>query len=115
MPPSEATLKRLHTDYAVSVYRFAWSVTKDESIAQEVVQELFLKLARDATSITAAKSERAVIFTITRQGARTSESAAGRRCVGFRTARTRTCRRTGGIALLAARLSARHEWHSVKA
>jgi RNA polymerase sigma-70 factor (ECF subfamily) len=66
MPPTEATLTRLHADYAVSAYRFAWSVTKDESLAQEVVQELFLKLARDAGVIATAQSERAVIFTLTR-------------------------------------------------
>lgn len=66
MPPTEATLARLHADYAVSAYRFAWSVTKDESLAQEVVQELFLKLARDVAVITTAQSERAVIFTLTR-------------------------------------------------
>lgn len=66
MPPDEATLTRLHADHAVSVYRFAWSVTKDESLAQEVVQELFLKLARDGEVISQAKSERAVIFTLTR-------------------------------------------------
>ncbi|MEQ1748881.1 MAG: sigma factor, partial [Prosthecobacter sp.] len=51
---------------AISAYRFAWSMTKDESLAQEVVQELSLKLARDASAITVAESERAVIFTITR-------------------------------------------------
>lgn len=66
MPPTEATLTRLHADYAVSAYRFAWSVTKDESLAQEVVQELFLKLARDAAVISQAQSERAIIFTLTR-------------------------------------------------
>jgi RNA polymerase sigma-70 factor (ECF subfamily) len=66
MPPSEATLSRLHADHAVSVYRFAWSVTKDESLAQEVVQELFLKLARDAEAITTARSERAMLFTMAR-------------------------------------------------
>jgi hypothetical protein len=38
MPPSEATLCRIHADHAVSVYRFAWSVTKDEGMAQEVVK-----------------------------------------------------------------------------
>lgn len=47
MPPTETTLTRLHANYAVSAYHFVWSVTKDESLAQEVVQELFLKLARD--------------------------------------------------------------------
>lgn len=66
MPPTEATLTRLHADYAISAYRFAWSVTKDESLAQEVVQELFLKLAPDAAVISHAQSERAIIFTMTR-------------------------------------------------
>lgn len=59
-------LIRLHADHAVSAYRFAWSVTKDESLAQDVVQELFLKLARDASIIMSARSERAVIFTLVR-------------------------------------------------
>lgn len=48
------------------MYRFAWSVTKDEALAQEVVQELFLKLARDGSLVDGAQSERAVIFTLTR-------------------------------------------------
>jgi DNA-directed RNA polymerase specialized sigma24 family protein len=50
----------------LSAYRFAWSVTKDEGLAQEVVQELFLKLARDADTVAKAQSERAVIFTMVR-------------------------------------------------
>ncbi|HEY1049384.1 MAG TPA: RNA polymerase sigma factor [Prosthecobacter sp.] len=66
MPPSEATLIRLHAEHATGVFRFAWSVTKDESLAQEVVQDLFLKLARDGSLIADAQSERAVIFTLTR-------------------------------------------------
>jgi RNA polymerase sigma-70 factor (ECF subfamily) len=66
MPTTEATLSRLHADHAMSVYRFAWSVTKDEGLAQEVVQDLFLKLARDADAVTSARSERAVIFTMAR-------------------------------------------------
>ena len=66
MPPSEATLCRLHAEHALGVYRFAWSVTKDEGLAQEVVQELFLKLARDVEVVTTARSERAVIFTMAR-------------------------------------------------
>lgn len=66
MPPAEATLTRLHADYSLSAYRFAWSVTKDEPMARDVVQELFLKLARDADAITKAQSERAVIFTLVR-------------------------------------------------
>ena len=66
MPPTEATLIRLHADYAVSAYQFAWSVTKDEMLAQDVVQELFLKLARDGSALASAQSERAMIFTMVR-------------------------------------------------
>lgn len=66
MPPSEATLTRLHAEHALCAYRFAWSVTKDEMMAQDVVQELFLKLARDVDAVTKARSERAVIFTMVR-------------------------------------------------
>lgn len=66
MPPTEATLTRLHTEHAISAYRFAWSVTRDEGLAQDVVQELFLKLARDVSAVAAARSERAVIFTLVR-------------------------------------------------
>lgn len=66
MPPSESTLIRLHAAHAVDAYRFAWSVTKDETLALDVVQELFLKLARDGSLISDAQSERAVIFTLVR-------------------------------------------------
>lgn len=66
MPPSEATLTRLHAEHALGAYRFAWSVTKDEMMARDVVQELFLKLARDVDAVTKARSERAVIFTMVR-------------------------------------------------
>ncbi|MBK8091825.1 MAG: RNA polymerase sigma factor [Verrucomicrobiaceae bacterium] len=66
MPPTEETLTRLHADHALSVYRFAWSITKDASMAEDVVQELFLKLARDADAVTSAHSERGMIFTLAR-------------------------------------------------
>ena len=66
MPPTKATLARIHAEHAVGVYRFAWSITRDESLAQDVVQELFLKLARDLAPLTNAQSERAMLFTLTR-------------------------------------------------
>jgi hypothetical protein len=59
---STAVRDRRHADYAVSTYRFAWSKTTDERLAQEVVPELFLKLARDADALTSACSERAMIL-----------------------------------------------------
>src|SRR5580704_6369031 len=66
MPPSEATLIRLHAAYALMAFRFAWSVTRDEALAQDVVQELFLKLARGVFKMEEARSERAMIFRVTR-------------------------------------------------
>ncbi len=66
MPPTAAELTRLHNAHAVAVHRFAWSVTRDESLAQEVVQELFLKLARDASALAQARSEKAFILTMAR-------------------------------------------------
>jgi RNA polymerase sigma-70 factor (ECF subfamily) len=66
MPPSEDTLARIHAEHAICVCRFAWSITRDESLAQDVVQELFLKLARDLEPIANAQSERAMLFTLTR-------------------------------------------------
>ena len=66
MPPSEAELVRLHAAHAEAVFRFAWSITRDEALAEDVVQEVFLKLARDATAVMAARSERAMVLTMTR-------------------------------------------------
>lgn len=66
MPPTAAELTRLHAAHAEPAYRFAWSITRDESLAQDVVQELFLKLARDASPLLQARSERAMLLTITR-------------------------------------------------
>ncbi len=66
MPPTEAELIRLHAAHAEPAYQFAWSITRDESLAQDTVQELFLKLARDVSFLARARSERALLLTITR-------------------------------------------------
>lgn len=66
MPPNEAELIRLHAAHAERVFRYAWSITKQEPMAEDVVQELFLKLARDVSSITGARSEAAMLLTMTR-------------------------------------------------
>jgi len=66
MPLSEATLIRLHTEYALMAFRFAWSVTREEALAQDVVQELFLRLARGTLRVDGARSERSLIFRMVR-------------------------------------------------
>lgn len=63
---TEAELIRLHHDHAEPAFRLAWSVTGDESLAQDVVQEVFLKLVRQPMLLHGVQSERALIFTIAR-------------------------------------------------
>lgn len=63
---TEADLTRLHQAYAEPAYRLAWSVTADESLAKDVVQEVFLKLVRQPSLLEGVQSERAMIFTMAR-------------------------------------------------
>jgi RNA polymerase sigma-70 factor (ECF subfamily) len=69
MPPAPETLLRLHTAYAPGVYRFLWTLTRDREVAQDLLQEVFAKLARDASGLTAAVSEQAWIFRMGRNAA----------------------------------------------
>jgi RNA polymerase sigma-70 factor (ECF subfamily) len=66
MPLSEQSLIRLHTEHALTAFRFAWSVTRDESLAQDVVQELFVRLAIGTVVLEKVRSERAVILRVVR-------------------------------------------------
>lgn len=66
MPPAPETLLRLHTAYAAGVYRFLWTLTRDQGAGQDLLQEVFVKLARDASGLAAAVSEQAWIFRIAR-------------------------------------------------
>jgi RNA polymerase sigma-70 factor (ECF subfamily) len=66
MPSATAKLLRLHTAYAAGVYRFLCSLTQDAGAAQDLLQEVFIKLARDLTGVLAAESEQAWIFKLAR-------------------------------------------------
>lgn len=63
---TEADLIRLHHEHAESAFRLAWSVTGDEALAQDVVQEIFLKLARQPALLDGVQSERAMLYTMAR-------------------------------------------------
>jgi RNA polymerase sigma-70 factor, ECF subfamily len=65
MPLSEAEITRLHTAYAEASLRLAWSITKDQSLAQDVVQEVFIKLTRHGLVSPDSEVERTWLFTIT--------------------------------------------------
>ncbi len=42
MPPTEEELIRLHAAHAERAFRFAWSITKDQTLAEDVVQAILL-------------------------------------------------------------------------
>ena len=69
MSPAPETLLRLHTAYAAGVYRFLWTLTRDQAAAQDLLQGVFVKLARDASGLAGAVSEQAWIFRIGRNAA----------------------------------------------
>ncbi|HEX2749108.1 MAG TPA: sigma-70 family RNA polymerase sigma factor [Verrucomicrobiales bacterium] len=66
MPPTEATLLNLHAACAEGVYRYLWSLTADEGAAKDLLQEVFVRIARDASGIEAAESSRAWVFKMAR-------------------------------------------------
>ena len=69
MPPTKETLTRIHAACAAGVYRFLWSLTRDEMAAQDLLQEVFVKLARDDSGLAAAESEQAWVFKLARNAA----------------------------------------------
>ena len=69
MPPSPETLLRLHTTYAARIYRFLWTLTRDQTAAEDLLQEVFFKLARDATDVSALISEQTYILRVGRNAA----------------------------------------------
>lgn len=84
MPQTRETLIRLHTACAAGVFRFLRSLGLDEPAAQDVLQEVFVKLARDSSGVAAAASEQAWVFRMARNAAldwlrrvRVRENAAG--------------------------------------
>lgn len=77
-------LLRLHADCAGGVFRLLRSMGLDEAAAQDVLQEVFVKLARDPSGVAMAVSEQAWVFRIARNAAldwlrrvRVREKAAG--------------------------------------
>lgn len=70
MPLTRETLIRLHTSCAAGVFRYLRTLGLDETSAQDVLQEVFLKLARDTGgSLALAVSEQAWMFRVARNAA----------------------------------------------
>ena len=68
-PSTPADLQRLHAAYASGVYCFLLTLTHDAGVAEDLLQEVFVKLARDVSGLKQSDSEAAWIFKMARNGA----------------------------------------------
>lgn len=75
----EPELRRLYDEHALALYAFLINCTRDESDTRDLLQEIFVKLARDPELLNAIRNERsflirlahnAVIDLIRRRGTR---------------------------------------------
>jgi RNA polymerase sigma-70 factor (ECF subfamily) len=66
MPPTEEALLSLHAVCAEGVYRYLWGLTADEGAAKDLLQEVFIRIARDASGVESAESSRAWVFKMAR-------------------------------------------------
>ncbi len=59
MPPD---LERLYDDHAQALFAFLLSLTRDETDTRDVLQEIFVKLARQPDLLRSARDERAFLI-----------------------------------------------------
>ena len=62
MPPTRDCLQRIHSACAAGVYRYLCTLTLDPHAAEDLLQEVFVKLARNGTGLEAAASPEAWVF-----------------------------------------------------
>jgi len=59
-------LKRLHAAYADGLFRYFWASTGRVCDAEDLVQEFFVKLARNGEAVKKAQCEKAWLFAVAR-------------------------------------------------
>lgn len=65
----ELSLERLYDDYSRSLYRFALALTGSGDDAEDAVQEVFVRVARDTRRLRKVTSIKAYLYTSTRNAA----------------------------------------------
>jgi len=60
--PSDFDLERLYDDHAQALFAYLLNFTRDEQDTREVLQEIFVKLARRPDVLEAARDERAFLI-----------------------------------------------------
>ncbi len=60
--PADSELERLYDDHAQALFAFLMNFTRDEEDTHEVMQEVFVKLAREPKALDRAQDERAFLI-----------------------------------------------------
>ena len=68
MPPS-LDLERLYDDHAQALFAFLLNFTRNEADSRDVLQELFIKIARQPELLRSVRSERAFLLTLSHHAA----------------------------------------------
>jgi len=67
MPPLD--LERLYDEHAPALFAFLLNLTRDETETRDVLQEVFIKLARQPAALHGARSERAFLLRLAHNAA----------------------------------------------
>ncbi len=69
MKPEAPTLERLYEEHAQALFAFLLSLTRDEHDTRDLLQEVFLKLARHPEMLDSARDKRAFLIRLTHNAA----------------------------------------------
>jgi RNA polymerase sigma-70 factor (ECF subfamily) len=67
--PAEFDLARLYDDHAQALFAFLLSLTRDENDTRDVLQDVFVKLARNPAMLATARDERAFLIRLSHNAA----------------------------------------------
>ncbi len=67
--PSHTKIERLYEEHAQALFAFLLSLTRDENDTRDVLQEVFIKLARQPEVLDSARDERAFLIRLAHNAA----------------------------------------------
>jgi RNA polymerase sigma-70 factor (ECF subfamily) len=67
--PADTELERLYDEHAAALFAFLLNFTRNEDETRELLQEVFVKLARHPDSVTQARDERAFLIRLAHNSA----------------------------------------------
>ena len=69
MTPAESDLQRLYDEHAQALFAFLLNFTRDEHDTRDLLQEIFIRLARQPDSLRGARDERAFLIRLAHNAA----------------------------------------------